>query len=117
MPSRSRTPRVWPYSRAVTRTPCPRSCSRSTMGRSTSGCAAAVQSTQTFTPRWLRTCRSGRGGERFCTLGGQVEPDRVRGRRDRYRLSVQLDSHLAVAEGELQFAILERPSHVTRGQG
>ena len=48
MPSRSRIPSVCPYSRAVTRTSSPRASNRSISGRRTSGCAAAVQSTQTF---------------------------------------------------------------------
>src|SRR4051812_48505687 len=54
MPRRSRTPSVWPYSRAVTKTSCPRASSRSISGRSTSGWAAAVQSTQTLIAGDLR---------------------------------------------------------------
>ena len=41
-------PTVCPYSRAVMKTSSPRASSRSMIGRSTKGCAAAVQSTQTF---------------------------------------------------------------------
>src|ERR1700761_6795532 len=41
-------PTVWPYSRAVMKTSSPRASRRSMIGRSTRGCAAAVQSTQIF---------------------------------------------------------------------
>src|SRR6202012_2116730 len=44
-------PTVSPYSRAVMKPPAPRASSRSTIGRRTSGCAAAVQSTQIFIGR------------------------------------------------------------------
>src|SRR5262245_37119039 len=64
MPRRSSTPSVWPYSRAVTKTSWPRASSRSITGRRTSGCAAAVQSTQTFIAGSSRISWSPRGSDR-----------------------------------------------------
>ena len=64
IPSRSSTPSVCPYSRAVTNTSSPRASNRSMIGRRTSGCAAAVQSTQTFISRHLLRFASGGGGRR-----------------------------------------------------